>query len=127
MSDKNKEIVQQINDSFTAGNTEAFLSHCTEDVIWNMAGDETRTGKTTIREWMSQMDGMEPPNFTVDKAVAEGDTVVCYGDMMMKGEDGKETKYSFVDAYQFRDDKVAELRSFIVKHKIDGESKKKAA
>jgi hypothetical protein len=47
--------------------------------------------------------------------------------MTMKGEDGKEGKYSYVDAYQFSGDKVAALKSFVVKHKTEEESKKKAA
>lgn len=127
MSEKNKEIVKKINDSFTAGNTDGFLEHCSENVVWNMVGDKETKGKTAIKEWMSQMEGMEPPKFSVDKIIAEGDSVVCYGDMSMKGEDGKEGKYSYVDAYQFSGDKITELQSFIVKHKTEGDSKKKAA
>jgi ketosteroid isomerase-like protein len=127
MSDKNKEIVKKVNESFTAGNTDGFLEHCSDNVVWNMVGDKETKGKTAIKNWMSQMEGMEPPKFTVDKIVAEGDSVVCYGDMTMKGEDGKEGKYSYVDAYQFSGGKIAELRSFVVKHKTEEESKKKAA
>jgi ketosteroid isomerase-like protein len=124
---KNKEIVKKVNASFTAGNTDGFLEHCADNVVWNMVGEKETKGKTAIKEWMSQMEGMEPPKFTVDKIIAEGDSVVCYGDMTMKGEDGKEGKYSYVDAYQFSGDKIAELQSFVVKHKTEEESKKKAA
>ncbi|HLA96209.1 MAG TPA: nuclear transport factor 2 family protein [Pyrinomonadaceae bacterium] len=127
MSDKNKEIVKKINESFSAGNTDGFLEHCTDNVVWNMVGDKETKGKAAIKEWMSQMDGMEPPKFSVDKIIAEGVSVICYGEMTMKGEDGKDGKYSYVDAYEFSGDKVADLRSFVVKHKTEEESKKKAA
>lgn len=127
MSDKNKEIVKKVNDSFIAGNTDGFLEHCADNIVWNMVGDKETRGKKAIKEWMSRMEGMEPPKFTVDKIIAEGDSVICYGDMTMKGEDGKEGKYSYVDAYQFSGDKIADLKSFIVKHKTEEESQKKAA
>lgn len=127
MSEKNKEIVKKVNASFTEGKSEGFLDQCAENVVWDMVGEKTTKGKKAIREWMSQMEGTAPPKFTVDKIVAEGDSVVCYGDMTMKGEDGKEGKYSYVDAYRFSGDKIAELKSFIVKHKTEEESKKKAA
>lgn len=127
MSQKNKEIVEKVNAAFTAGNTEGFLEHCADDVVWTMEGEKTTTGVAEIREWMSQMEGMEPPKFTVDKTIAEGDSVACYGVMTMKGEDGQEGKYSYCDAYTFAGDKIKELRSFVVKHKTEGELSEKAA
>lgn len=82
-----------------------------------MEGEATNTGKASIREWMSSMGSSEPPVFTVDKMIAEGDSVICYGGMKMKGESGAEETYSYCDAYNFTGDKVSELRSFVVKHK----------
>jgi ketosteroid isomerase-like protein len=127
MSQKNKEIVEKVNKAFSEGNTEGFLELCAEDVVWNMEGEKKTTGVKEIREWMSQMDGMEPPKFTVDKLIAEGDSVVCYGTMSMKGEDGKPSDYSYCDAYAFKGDKITELRSFVVKHKTEGELRQQAA
>jgi ketosteroid isomerase-like protein len=127
MSGKYKEIVKKVNDSFTAGNTDGFLEHCADDVVWNMVGEKETRGKAAIKEWMSQMEGMEPPKFSVDKIIAEGDSVICYGDMTMKGEDGNEGTYSYCDAYTFAGEKISELRSFVVKHKTEEETQKKAA
>lgn len=121
MSEANKQIVERINASFMEGNTEGFLDQCSEDVVWTMVGEKITSGKAAIRDWMSQMEGCEPPVFTVDQMISDGDSVACYGDMTMKGEDGVEGKYSYCDIYQFSDGKVAELRSFIVKHKTEGE------
>lgn len=127
MSEKNKEIIEKVNAAFENNNPEGFLDACSEDVEWTMVGDQSFKGKTAIREFMSQMEGMEPPKFSVDKMVAEGDSVICYGDMTMKGEDGVEGKYSYCDAYTFTGDEIRELRSFVVKHKTKGESSEKAA
>ncbi len=109
-----KQIVEEINASFTKNNTEGFLAHCDENIRWTMVGEKLTESKSEIREWMKQMEGMEPPVFVVANLVADGDVVVCNGDMTMNGEDGKPGKYSFCDIYQFSGDKVAELTSFVV-------------
>lgn len=127
MSKENKAVVEKVNAAFLNGNTEGFLEHCTDDIVWTMVGEKVTTGIGDIREWMSHCEGVEPPKFTVDKLIAEGNSVICYGDMTMKGEDGNEGKYSYCDAYTFDGNKIKELRSFIVKHKTEGESGQTAA
>ena len=42
-------------------------------------------------------------------------------------ENGTETSYSYCDVYKFSGDKIAELRSFVVKHKAEGEGEKAAS
>lgn len=127
MSDANKQIVEKINAAFMAGNTEGFLNQCSEDLVWTMVGEKTTSGKTAIREWMSQMEGCEPPVFGVDQMIAEGDSVICYGDMTMQATGGEPEPYSYCDIYQFADGKVTELRSFIVKHKTAADADGAAA
>jgi len=88
MSAKNKEIVEKVNASFAEGGVEGFLSHCADDVVWTIIGEKRTKGKKAIREWMSAID-IEPPKFTVDKIVAEGDFVTPYGDInFWEKEDG---------------------------------------
>ena len=126
MSEQNKEIVSKINKAFEENKPEDFLGYCAEDIRWEMAGEGTHSGKESIRQFMSSMEGMEPPRFTVDATVAEGDHVVCFGNMAMKME-GEEGEYSYCDVYRFTDGKVSELRSYVVKKKTQGESEKSAS
>lgn len=127
MSDNRKEIVEKINESFAAGDIEGFLSHSSDDIVWTMVGDRTVTGKDAVRKFMAEMEGFEPPKFTVESLTEVGSTVVCYGDMTMKGEDGKVGRYSYCDIYDFAGDKITGLRSFVVKHKEGAESAGTAA
>ncbi|MBX3288511.1 MAG: nuclear transport factor 2 family protein [Acidobacteria bacterium] len=122
MSNDKKQIVEAINASFTKNDTEEFLGHCTEDIVWTMAGEKTVTGKNNIREWMSSMEGHEPPAFTTDLLIAEGNGVVCSGNMTMKDADGVKNSYNYCDIYQFSGDKVSSLTSFVVKEKSEEES-----
>ena len=127
MSQENKRIVEEINNAFIEGNTEGFLKHCADDAKWVMEGGATTTGVSAIREFMSQMEGHEPPKFTVNKLIGEGDSVICYGEMTMEGPAEHAGKYSYCDAYTFANGKVTELRSFVVKHKTEGEKSGSAA
>ena len=121
MSAKNKEIVEKVNASFAEGSVEGFLSHCADDVVWTIVGNKTTRGKNAIREWMASMD-IEPPKFTVDNIIADGDFVTAYGDMNMKEKDGKTAPYAYCDIYRFRDGKIVELNSFVVKTEAKAES-----
>jgi uncharacterized protein len=118
---KNKEIVEKVNASFAEGGVEGFLSHCADDVVWTMIGNKTTKGKNAIREWMASMD-IEPPKFTVDNTIAEGDFVTAYGHMIMKDKDGKTVPYTYCDIYRFRTGKIVELNSFVIKTEAKAES-----
>lgn len=122
MSQQLKDIVVEINESFTKNDTEVFLAHCTEDLIWSMAGEKVATGKSNIREWMGSMEGHEPPVFTTDLLIAEGNVVMCSGNMTMKNAEGVEGNYKYCDIYKFIGDKVSELTSFVVKEKTEADS-----
>ncbi len=127
MSEKYREIVKKVNTAFLENAPEDFLAFCSDDFVWTMVGEKTYNGKAAVRDFMSHCEGAEPPVFTVDQMIAEGDSVICYGDMKMKGEDGKESDYSYCDAYRFAGEQIVELKSFIVKHKTEGESSESAA
>jgi uncharacterized protein len=118
---KNKEIVEKVNATFAEGGVEGFLSQCADDVVWTMVGSKTTKGKNAIREWLTSMD-MEPPNFTVNKIIGEGDFVTAYGDMTMKDKDGKVVPYAYCDIYRFREGKIIELTSFVIKTEAKSET-----
>jgi ketosteroid isomerase-like protein len=127
MPNTNKEIVEKLNTAFAENNPEVFLDACAEEATWQMVGDKSYKGKEAIKEFMDSMKDMEPPKFTVDNTFANGDFVTSYGEMTMKDENGKDNPYSFCDIYQFRGGKIVDLRSFVIKHKTEGESSGTAA
>jgi len=114
MSAKSKEIVEKVNAAFAENNLEGFLSFCADDVKWTMVGEKVVRGKDAIRQWLASMN-MEPPKFTVENIIAEGDLVAAHGDMTMKDKDGNAVPYSYCDIYRFRGEKIVELRSFVIK------------
>ena len=126
MSNTNKKIVETFNAAFAENKPEVFLDACADNAAWQMVGDKSYKGKEAIKEFMNSMKDMEPPKFTVDNTFGDSNFVTSYGDMTMKDKNGKDNPYSFCDIYQFRDGKIVDLRTFVVKHKTEGETSGKA-
>jgi ketosteroid isomerase-like protein len=126
MSAKHKEIIEKSNAGFEKNDAEVFLGFCSDNVKWTMAGDEPKTGKAAIRDWIKQMEGVGPPKLNTTGIISEGDTAACYGDMTLQ-EKGEKNTYSFCDIYTFSGDKISELRSFAVKAKPKGSTSKATA
>ncbi len=121
MSEKNKAILEKGNAAIAEGNNEGFLSFCADDTEWTFVGDKTLKGKEAVRQYMATA-YIEPPKFTVDNIIADGDFVTAYGDMTMKEKDGKTVPYAYCDIYRFRDEKIVELNSFVIKTEAKAES-----
>lgn len=126
MSAKHKEIIEKSNAGFEKNDAEVFLSFCSDNVEWTMAGDEPKHGKDSIREWIKSMADVGPPKINTTAIISEGNNAAAYGDMTML-EKGETTFYTFCDIYRFDGDKIVELRSFAVKDKPTGESQKTAS
>jgi ketosteroid isomerase-like protein len=92
MSSKNKAIIERANDTFRRADIEGLLALCTEDFTWTMVGAESMAGKAAIREWMGKGPS-QPPDFSIDTVIAEGDYVTCVGEMTMD-EQGKPAAYA---------------------------------
>jgi uncharacterized protein (TIGR02246 family) len=118
MSNHNKGIVEKVNSAFAENNLEGFLSLCANEIEWTIIGEKHVKGKEAIRSWMEAME-MEPPKFTVDTVIAEGDFVAAHGRMTMKDKDGKTAPYAYCDIYRIRNDQIVELISFITKTKSE--------
>jgi ketosteroid isomerase-like protein len=110
----NTEIIEKVNAAFTKNDVEGWLSFCADDIEWTIVGEKSVKGKDAIRSWMASMD-IEPPKFTVNRVITEGDSGVAHGEMTMKDKEGKTSPYSYCDLYRFRNNKIVELLSFVVK------------
>ncbi|MEO5898466.1 MAG: nuclear transport factor 2 family protein [Vicinamibacterales bacterium] len=113
MSATNKAIIARANETFRHGDVEGLLALCTDDFTWMIVGAETFTGKAAIREWMAKGPA-EPPTFSIDTVIAEGDFVTCIGDMTMN-EKGEDVPYAYCDVWRLAGDRIAELRTYVVK------------
>lgn len=114
MSEENKAILEKGNAAITAGDNEGFLSLCADDTEWTFVGDKTLKGKEAVRRWMAAT-YVEPPKFTVENLIAEGEFLTALGHITMKDEEGKAAHYSYCDVWRFRGGKIIGLRAFVIK------------
>jgi uncharacterized protein len=121
MSQENKQLVEKLNEVWMSNDIEELFSYYADDVVWTIAGEATLNGIQAIRDFMLHSGDHVPPKLTVDKIVAEGDSVICYGDMTMGGTPDCAGTYSYCDVYTITNGKVSELRSFVIKQKSEDE------
>jgi ketosteroid isomerase-like protein len=113
MNTNNKAILEQANEAVTKGDNELFLSFCTDDTKWTFVGDQTLEGKEAVRKYIAAA-YLEPPQFSVENLIAEGDFVTAVGKITMKDETGKMLDYNYCDVWRLRDGKLAELKAFVI-------------
>ena len=116
MSEQNKAVLTRANAAVAKGDYEGFLAHCTDDVVWTFVGDRILKGKEAVRQYMKAT-YVEPPRFRVDHLIAEGDFVTALGDIDLKDEAGSLVHYAYCDVWRLRENKLAELRAFVVEMK----------
>lgn len=114
MSDHNKAVLRSANAAIDARDNEGFLTFCTDDLVWTAVGEMTLRGKAAVRKWMATAYA-EPPQYTVDEMIAEGDFVIALGHIIVKDGDGAPIRHAYSDVWRFREGKMAELRAFVVK------------
>jgi ketosteroid isomerase-like protein len=113
MSEKHKAILMKGNAEIAAGNHEGFLKFCADDTLWTFVGDQTLQGKEAVRQWM-KTSYTEPPRVSVDNLIAEGEFLTAIGEVITKGEDGNEARSAYCDVWRFREDKLVELKAFVI-------------
>ena len=114
MSESNKAILEKANTAIAKGDYEGFLHYCTEDTEWVFVGERTLKGKEAVRQWMATA-YTEPPQFIVEKMIAEGEFVTAIGTIRLKDESGERANHVYCDVWQFRDGKMAALKAFVIK------------
>lgn len=117
MSETHKAILEKANAAISQGDHEGFLLFCTDDTTWTFVGDRTLGGKQAVREWMATT-YKEPPRFEVHRMLADGDFLSALGEITLKDEAGKSTRYAYCDVWRFREGKLAELQAFVVEARL---------
>lgn len=113
MAETNKAILEKANAAIARGDFDGFLEFCTEDTVWIFVGETTLEGKAAVRQWM-EATYKEPPEFRVDRMIAEGDSLAALGEITLHDEEGRATLHAYCDVWRFREGKMAELRAFVV-------------
>ena len=109
----NTTILHTANEYVSKGDYESFLAYCTSDTKWVFIGERILNGKEEVRAYMKEF-YMEPPVFSVEKAIEDGDFVMVTGEIRLKNKAGKYEHFDYCDIWRFEDGKIAELKAFVI-------------
>lgn len=110
----NKEIIQKVNEGFSEGNTEKIMLYVADDVRWDLPGTFSHVGKEAFRKEVNN-DAFEGlPSIVIKNEIAEGDLVVVEGEVKCAKKDGGMLDAFFCDVYHLENEKIKEMRSYLL-------------
>lgn len=109
-----REILEAANAEMSAGNPEGFLAHCTDDIVWEMVGDETITGKAAVLAWAKKTYAAAPPEFTMDHWIVDGDWLAVRGEITIQDAKRGPVHSKYCDLWRIEGGRLAELRAFAI-------------
>ncbi|GEN76282.1 nuclear transport factor 2 family protein [Chryseobacterium hagamense] len=112
----NAALLHEANEFVKKGDYEKFLAYCTEDTRWVFIGERILSGKEAVREYMKEF-YLEPPVFSVDMTVEEGNSVAVTGEITLKDKSGTGHHYDYCDVWRFENGKIAALKAYVIEKK----------
>ncbi|MDQ0781317.1 ankyrin repeat protein/ketosteroid isomerase-like protein [Chryseobacterium sp. W4I1] len=113
----NAKVLHQANEFVKKGDYESFLAYCTEDSQWTFIGERILKGKEEVRKYMKEF-YWEPPVFTVETTIEEGNFVTVTGEISLKTKDGILNHYQYCDVWRFENGKMAGVKAYVIEKKI---------
>ena len=114
-----KEFIRDFNIAFAGMDLNFLENAVTEDIVWEMVGGKTITGKTAFVETLKEMLDFKATELTLNQIITHG--AEGAGSGSMKFEDG--TTVHFADMYRFngaKGQKIKTLTSYAIEVKTTG-------
>jgi ketosteroid isomerase-like protein len=109
-----KDVVETYIEGFRRSDHALILSCLADDVVWELFGYTTLTGKDAFDNEIANPDFVGSPELTIDRLVEEGDTVVAVGSGKAARRDGEHLTFVFCDVFTFTGEKISRLETYQV-------------
>jgi ketosteroid isomerase-like protein len=109
-----KEIVEAYFEGFRNRDHDAILSLLTEDVVWDLPGYRSLSGRDAFDGEIENEQFEGSPELTVDRLVEEGDAIVAIGSGEARFKSGARNRFVFCDVFTFTDDTIRRVESYLV-------------
>ncbi len=111
---KRKEIVERYFEGFRRSDHDLILSCLTDDVLWEIHGHTTLTGKEAFDAEIENEGFQGSPALTVDRLVEEGEVVVAVGSGAAAKAGGGTLEFVFSDVFTFNGDAIGRIETYQV-------------
>lgn len=111
-----KGFIERMNEAFASCDLDFLMESVTDDIEWDIVGENKLSGIDEFRETLEKMKKSGPMEITVNEIILEKDKAVVEGIVRLKNP-GKKRKYAFCDIYVLKKNanKVRELRTYLTK------------
>jgi uncharacterized protein len=109
-----KDVVETYIEGFRRSDHEMIVSTLTDDVVWELFGYTTLSGKDAFDKEIENPGFVGSPELTIDRLVEEADTVVAIGRGKVARRDGEPLDFVFSDVFTFTGDKINRLETYQV-------------
>lgn len=119
--EKMNVTLQQIAESFSGGQFDNVYQHLADNIIWNVVGENTFTGKQAVIDNCEQVASYfktVTTNFKTGNIIADNNRVVIDGTAEFT-RDGKQVSFVWAcDVYEFNDSKkIEKITSYCIPEK----------
>lgn len=115
-----RERVSKCNDAFIKGDADYIIHRVTDDVVWELVGEATLTGKEEVKNLLEPMRGVVAEEHLAETIITQGNQAIVQGTMVMPDGKGNKKRYAFSDMYTFRDEtseQIQALKAFLIELK----------
>ncbi|MFD2638785.1 nuclear transport factor 2 family protein [Piscibacillus salipiscarius] len=117
MATERQQFFEKFNEAFMTGDLEFILNSVTDDVRWEMVGDDMIVGKEALKEALGGMNTNDTFKLNIHHTITHGTAASVNGVITFTTNEGEDKKYGFCDVYQlnsFKSGKIKELTSYVV-------------
>jgi uncharacterized protein len=109
-----KDVVATYIEGFRRGDHERILACLTDDVVWDLPGYRSLSGRDAFNKEIQNEEFVGTPTLSVDRLVEEGDTVVAIGSGAASRRGGELHRFAFCDVFTFAGDRIGRVESYLV-------------
>jgi ketosteroid isomerase-like protein len=109
-----KDVVETYIEGFRQVDHAQILSCLTDDVVWDLLGYKSLSGKDAFDQEIENDAMVGPPTLTIDRLIEEADSVVAVGGGKVARREGDPLVFVFCDVFTFTGDKIRRIETYQV-------------
>ncbi|MGP4071148.1 nuclear transport factor 2 family protein [Piscibacillus sp. B03] len=117
MATERQAFFEKFNQAFMTGDLDFILESVTEDVRWEMVGDDMIVGKEALKEALGGMNTNDTFKLNIHNTITHDTAASVNGVITFTTREGEDKKYGFCDVYKLdsvESGKIKELTSYVV-------------
>jgi len=111
---ENKKTIEKYMAGFIASDHSKILSCLTDDIVWEVPGFFSLTGKQAFDREIENEAFIDSPKITVIRMIEEDNIVVAEGTVQSSKKDGGILDAVFCDVFEMEERKIKRLTSYLM-------------